>query len=1390
MFKNTGRKPSSDSDDDNISLTSTVEDQHDSDEEFAVDGILAEMETVQGTYYLVMWTGFGLHQATWEPERQLGAEIKEMWEETKRKQEVGEEQPFDVSLYDEALAKAKEEKMDRHRRRNRKRIRLGLPPTKPLVAEEESSDDEATEEGCLRDILPDPIPTSKLQTKAKNKTTTKALPQLKTQPVKTSPVPSPVERSQSHVEARTAPGAKSVNKTSIVSPTLNPPVLPPREPRPAIARSLSATGVHQGTARKVSKSSASKTTAVDPIPRPTQAGSGVRAGLKAKKTTAARKPAVNIFTGGKVRKQRAGIKDTMVDESKPARHFSSHHIRRIAELSARAKDDRPPDPNSLDLFDPSQARNRTLSSSSGTKETPPASPVAPKPPSREASMQTAVVAAGNPPTRSSSGSYPKPAVKSRSSTGGAATKKQKTVRFLSPEGDDSMFVSEPEPMDIDMTDAGCSTTRARLHSPPAPGQARQFPQPLKKATLSEYSAKKSQNVERTIVVGKGSPCEVLFNGLPQDATSEWVVDFMSETALEFQYSCLALDVEVQLQTGAFVQSRLAAGTVTPRNGSRLEEIAGFLRSGLLGLYLARPKYNLIVYPTKCEEWKMEFLGQEPTSPSDTPLRYFLFSTAQDFTGFLRRLPRSLAPAEEKPVSQVPRVRLSKMVFDFDYARLLPGQRYRNSRTPQAFFLAFPESRASIMYSLCGWLRENDADCQIFSAHELGSWRTFQNVIRQSAGVVIIHEFLIWSLRRFPGLSRSLLSRGDEYWCLSDALQPRSLFPSIATEPLQVVPPGIIRWIRLFPARTAVLLTPSFLVSQPLQVRDFLDWYLAYRIKDTNFCLVTAWNFHSYLFDLATEKSRARQALTSTTNAGAGKVDVEIEAGRRGLGHLDCEARLVAAIKAFELFGRREAKAGPFGADEESGPLVFADQSIDPNDEQSLVNWFGWWSTLRLDQFRHLHVVGCSEPAAKYRVNMRAERRVRIPEYTRATINDPDVVLEAVQANLDDSTREKNAGIIDLPAVPTAAGQMAAQRFYSKFAPSDSKEDITRAIGNHVISSRKKKASLWTLYLYPVSWVDFAMSDHFEGLRATYKRFKDWFDFTWSFKETYNTYIGLFYTITKDWDPDAFPRGKLPHRQPWVVIYRPSSPHIRPYKETEIIIWDPSAAARFGDAPRIPESQLWDMQRRLIDFIREQGSVKNKNTFLERVWLGGFESSSDEDQESPFDRTIRYLQKLLEDIKSSLPPFNNFGLGHIKDYRPVVLETDLVGQSAESGEAQDVVMEDNSDIEEDDSDKGKCIIFHPPRGVKLPNGLRTKCSNKLYEDARLARAQGKRDNMDFYFRPTMEWYKEQLDEGRGFEHINVDSWEGVFKQLGVGGDSSERPVASSSISEHKDSSVPG
>jgi chromo domain-containing protein 1 len=68
-----------------------------------------------------------------------------------------------------------------------------------------------------------------------------------------------------------------------------------------------------------------------------------------------------------------------------------------------------------------------------------------------------------------------------------------------------------------------------------------------------------------------------------------------------------------------------------------------------------------------------------------------------------------------------------------------------------------------------------------------------------------------------------------------------------------------------------------------------------------------------------------------------------------------------------------------------------------------------------------------------------------------------------------------------------------------------------------------------------------------------------------------------------------------------------------------------------------------------------------------------------------------------------------------------------------------------------------MIFHPPRGNKLPPGQRTKCTNKLYEAARLARARNGKDMTMMYKLPsTTNWYDEQVAEGRDFKHITFET----------------------------------
>jgi chromo domain-containing protein 1 len=117
------------------------------------------------------------------------------------------------------------------------------------------------------------------------------------------------------------------------------------------------------------------------------------------------------------------------------------------------------------------------------------------------------------------------------------------------------------------------------------------------------------------------------------------------------------------------------------------------------------------------------------------------------------------------------------------------------------------------------------------------------------------------------------------------------------------------------------------------------------------------------------------------------------------------------------------------------------------------------------------------------------------------------------------------------------------------------------------------------------------------------------------------------------------------------------------------------------------------------------------------------------------------------------------------------------------------QDDGGDDDGDAADPETRVIFHPPRGTttttttnsdpKRPVPFRSRCVNRLQEEARLARARAAaaRDgapppsHMPYRFPPTMEWYAEQRGEGRGYAHVKVDSWERVFNLLKIGGGAS-------------------
>ncbi|KAK0740835.1 hypothetical protein B0T18DRAFT_393577 [Schizothecium vesticola] len=1386
------------SDDDTISLTSTAPSEHDPDQEFNVQGILAISES--GSHYLVEWEGFPIYQSTWEPIEELGDELARMWEERKEEEACGKVEPFDVDAWKATVLAHKDAKEERQFRRNRKRKKLGLLQTEPILTTRTPSNPDILEEATasigiesessgsdseaeVRDEPPaEPADRPQHQAAAdKNKgkgvgKATAVLPPLRTSSI--AGVSATSRPETSGTDSRRA----STSQASTVSKPISPP------PRRATAKDQATTG-YQGTARRLTTKPAPARNAVgpstaaprsppghsEPPPKNTAAGKSKASGkgpLTAKRTTTALRTG-NIFTSGKVRKTKPGFKEVLGDTSQAPRMFSNHHIRRAAEK--KALEERAPDPANLQLFSLVKGLPARKSSTSGANALSPISPstqvagslhqmqldpasrpAAPSLPVKKASVLESGPASGEAasPVPLPAKSALKPALKSRASTGASA----KRVVFADESEDHGeLFVStaiigSPEPMDYEPT-ANLERPVGRvLRSPPPPETKPTW----KKMTLGRHAA-----------------MNVLFTGLPAISDHRlipWRDAFFGSglETLRVRHICLAQNVKIKLPNLVFENFNEASGSLEAKdgNGTSVEAVARFLASGFLGLYYPHPKFNLLVYPAKCDEWKAAMAGHEGPSDPDAVLRFWICDAAFDFTTIMR--PWGWEAAPSPPQSTVhpnthsqETISLMQRWFSFDYQMLLPVRNTTSSGSG-SFFLAFPSSKLAHVTVLSNWLLACNPACRIFVGLQHGSWEAFTSTLRedQSAGVVIVHESLVWTLRRFPRLHESLQRMDDQYWCFSDPDRPRPVFPSMRLVE-ESRSPATPQFIRLFPDRSAILLTPSFLVSEPQATRRLLDWFLSNRAKHVGTRLVSGWDLQEYLSDLAKEKADERQEVKSSQYGNS-----EFELQSRGLSQEECNDRFISSVKAMELHNLRLARSGPYEADEEdNSALIYAPPYIDPNDEQSLVNWFGWWSLQRADQLRQLWVLGTDEPRSRTR---KFERRVRIPKYTRVTINDPEVVLETIQQHRSDVTAQQSeqAAVRAQSSNPVARDDTGSVNYLSPKSDvlhSDDAKELHGAL-SEIRASRLRLGGPITLFHHPVSWDDVDMVHHFSDPMENYNRISTWWKFAHPFAfqtNGFNTYIGFFYTLEEEWNPAVIPKGPKPKRHPWIVAYRPVNLFKRPYNRCEVIIWDPCAPTKYPGRHQVGEKELSYMQRRVIQVVRERCAEKNIGTWLDQVWLGGFASDSFPGDDSPYpiDRTLNWLDATLKNFKKYLPAPEQLMTG--RGFIPVIPDTAAPVRPLPIGKGPqnlgDAPMELDSSGSELEDDEDTRMIFHPPRGSKLPPGQRTRCINRLYEAARLAKARNERETtMVYNFPSTTTWYREQVEEGRDYQHITFET----------------------------------
>ncbi|KAH8899501.1 hypothetical protein GQ53DRAFT_816633 [Thozetella sp. PMI_491] len=1373
-------------DEDNISLASTVEEQHDDDQEFEVECIICEDiagEDEPGpNLYLVKWTGFPMHDCTWEPEENIGPDLMTIWEEDKRNMPEGQEQR-NRQAFEDAYQEMLRQKEERRRKRDQLREKRGSAQApsgftelaEHIQDEPVSKDDSPPEEHPMIRGIVHPVPKQQASKETRKPTSESSGDAGKlrrigadtaTSQTKAFPAPNVTASSISSLERQeTALSASSVGAPGTLRPTLSSGYL-------SKARVTSSTG-YQGTARRqpVEKNTnrgQAKAPPANTHPR------ALKTGLTAKRST---RGGSNIFGAGKMRKMRTNLDEAMSDATKKPKLFKQARHMRLAEKKSRDKEDRAPPPSLAHLYDITKGPpGKRLSTDGASGQNVPAAAAL------DLSHQTG-------PARQGTGSsvasgnvaldFSTSDIAPRPSQAGNQVKRRKSVRFLD---DDDEMASEPEDVAMDLDNPSPTTIVPPNHTGPLgnfQSQAGMPPTaPTKKHSLDSYRAKRqlTQRLRKKLRLGNAEPIDVIFDGLPRGTQQPWLAAFASQSVLEIDHTCSALS-KGQIQM--LIQVCLCSGAVMSEHQQAVLDVsAENLRTRLLALFYCRPEFSMIILPVKCVEWA-DFIDQESSSLGDTVLYYKIYSSTSEIGPMLR--PRSPVAADDNSALDSANRDPSKIrdtviqtFFSFSYTALLPASLKPTSHN---FFLAFPQSQELTLATFYRWLRANNPSCRIFQAVHPGAWAAFKAAVNKEPGIVIVHELLIWTIHRFPGLDRKLCNGQDTFWCFSEPVQPLPVFPSVSTSG-QCALPGRPELTRLFPHGAAFLLTPSFLVSEPVRAYDFLKWWLENWSKKNDYRLVAAYNFHRFLGELAYEKYQAREALLESA---AKTGDSQSRAESLGLSNVDCEMRYIAATLATEIHCINHTKTTPYGKNEGFGSLTYADTSIDPSDEQSLVNWFGWWSTLRMDQYRKFCVVG-SSPSIGTAVLKRSERRIRIPKYTLTTINDPDALMEVVQRR-------------DLPP-PSQSGQSSTgivpvhsdQAFKSQRIQSDSFVSLKNVLGE--IRAAAVGRHQWTLYAFPVSYANFDMMDHFrENAISGCKRISEWFDFSWSFvnpsyqgHKGFNTYIGFFYTIAEDWDKNTVPKIRPRSRHPWLAIYRPVNFHFKPYTKLELIIWDVSASHKFPHDKIPSEQELIDMQRRAIEHVRLYGADKNPHTTFERVWLGGFDPPPCSSP-YPIDITLEFLDLLLKDISTVLPAnderMREKGFRLVAANAPQSLPAQLAAtRVADLDQPMDLDSSDEEDALEDEDAR---IIFHPPRGRKLGPGQRSRCTNALFEAQEAAR---KRDPaatyMKYAYPPTEEWYKNNRAEGRSYEHVFVSSWSSLFDlfKIGQGGESSggRRPSA--------------
>lgn len=272
--------------------------------------------------------------------------------------------------------------------------------------------------------------------------------------------------------------------------------------------------------------------------------------------------------------------------------------------------------------------------------------------------------------------------------------------------------------------------------------------------------------------------------------------------------------------------------------------------------------------------------------------------------------------------------------------------------------------------------------------------------------------------------------------------------------------------------------------------------------------------------------------------------------------------------------------------------------------------------------------------------------------------------------------------------------------------------------------------------------------HGDPYARNYGCYRDWLKSFPRFWKKVNTLIGFFYTTEADWDGTALSKPQPTMRHPWIAMLRPVNHHEtdKYFGDLELLIWDCTA-----QLPKVTRpAHLLPMQRKLISYVREElpKTPKHEDYRLQRVWVSNLDAEVEVDPSCPVDVTCKTMQAFVDGKVGRarfLPPHDNA----------------LVNAGWRLLREVDDGPPGFPRISADDEEPGR-LIFHPPQGNCVSCSA---CTNDLYDAAFEARmTEPSCTEFVYRYQPTLQWFQDLEDEGRLYNHIDVDSWEHVWKDL--------------------------